>query len=109
MQVYFLILYLLITIKLKMPGYNIEGKRIVISDDKYKDIYWPELSELLKEKFFQTEVEITDPKTVGEILKFSFTFFCKNWRTRFKVKKDFHFTYFVIIYMKIQLSCIKTN
>lgn len=77
-----------------MPGYNIEGKRIVISDDKYKYIYWPELSELLKEKFFQTEVEITDPKTVGEILKFSFTFFCKKLEDKIQSEKRFSFYLF---------------
>ncbi len=77
-----------------MPGYNIEGKRIIISDDKYKDIYWKELSELLKEKFFQTEVEIADPKTVSEILKCSFTFFCKKLEEKIQSENRFSFYLF---------------
>src|SRR5690606_2096775 len=77
-----------------MPGYNIEGKRIILSDDKYKDTYWTELSELLKDKFFKTEVEITDPKTVGEILKFSFTFFCKKLEEKIQSENRFSFYLF---------------
>ncbi|KFF03883.1 hypothetical protein [Chryseobacterium luteum] len=77
-----------------MPGYNIEGKRIIISDDKYKDVYWKELSYLLKEKFFQTEVEIIDTKTVSEILKFSFTFFCEKLEEKIQSENRFSFYLF---------------
>lgn len=72
-----------------MPGYIIEEKRIIISDDKYKDVYWPELSELVKEKFFSEALEISDPKIVEEILKFSFSFSVKNWKKKLKTKKIF--------------------
>lgn len=77
-----------------MPGYIIEEKRIIISDDKYKDVYWPELSELVKEKFFSEALEISDPKIVEEILKFSFSFFCEKLEEKIKNEKRFSFYLF---------------
>lgn len=77
-----------------MPGYIIESKRVIISDDKYKDIYWTELSELLKEKFFQGELEVSDPKIVEEILKFSFNFFCQKLEANIQKEKRFSFYLF---------------
>ena len=58
-----------------MPGYNIEGKKVIISDDKYKEIYWIELSDLIKEKYFTEIKETKDSLVVQEILKFCFSFF----------------------------------
>ncbi len=77
-----------------MPGYIIEGKRIITSDDKYKDVYWPELSELIKEKYFSEASEISDPKIVEEILKFSFSFFCEKLEEKIKEEKRFSFYLF---------------
>jgi len=77
-----------------MPGYNIEGKRIIISDDKYKDIYWKELSEILREDFFKTEIETADPKIVSDILKFSFAFFCKKLEEKIQSENRFSFYLF---------------
>ena len=42
---------------------------------KYKDIYWIDLSELVKEKYFTEIEETNDPVIVQEILKFCFSFF----------------------------------
>lgn len=36
-----------------MPGSRIEGKKVIISDDKHKDIYWVELSDTIKFIFYK--------------------------------------------------------
>ena len=77
-----------------MPGYNIEGKKVVISDDKYKDIYWIELSELVKEKYFTEIKETNDPVIVQEILKFCFSFFCNKLEEKIQSEKRFSFYLF---------------
>ena len=77
-----------------MPGYNIEGKKIIISDDKYKEIYWIELSDLLKDKYFTETKETNNPLVVQEILKFCFSFFCNKLEEKIQSEKRFSFYLF---------------
>lgn len=77
-----------------MPGYKIEGKKVIISDDNHKDIYWVELSDLVKQKYFTEIKETRDPLVVQEILKFCFSFFCKKLEEKIQSEKRFSFYLF---------------
>lgn len=77
-----------------MPGYNIDGNKVIISDYKYKEIYWIELSELIKEKFFKEIKETKDPLVVKEILKFCFSFFCNKLEEKIRSENRFSFYLF---------------
>ena len=77
-----------------MPGYNIEGKRVVISNDKYKEIYWSELSQYINDKYFKDTAEIREPEKVQEILKDCFTFLCKKLAELIEKEKKFSFYLF---------------
>lgn len=77
-----------------MAGYNIEGKKVIISDDKYKEVYWIELSNLVKEKYFTENREIRDPTVVQEIFKFCFSFFCNKLEEKIQSEKRFSFYLF---------------
>lgn len=77
-----------------MPGYNIEGKKIVISDDRYKEKYWPILSKRIKKEFLKDSLEIDDPEVVQKILKNSFNFFCEKLENLIQHEKRFSFYLF---------------
>lgn len=77
-----------------MPGYIIESKRVIISDDKHKEIYWKELSEYIKDKYFGDTTEIREPKKVQEILKDCFTFLCTKLSQLIEDEKRFSFYLF---------------
>lgn len=77
-----------------MPGYNIGGKRVVISDDKYKEIYWTELSQYINDKYFKDTVEIHEAEKVQEILKDCFGFLSKKLSELIENEKRFSFYLF---------------
>jgi hypothetical protein len=59
-----------------MPEFIIDNKKVVISDDKYKYNYWPELTAYIKGKYFIDTVKISEPEKVQEVLKDCFSFLC---------------------------------
>src|SRR5690554_5605238 len=77
-----------------MPGYDIEGKKVVISDDKYKLVYWTELSAYIKKKHFKSVNEYKNPLKAQEILKDCFTFFLNKLGSLIKKEKRFSFYLF---------------
>ncbi|MDR7209918.1 hypothetical protein [Flavobacterium piscis] len=79
---------------LLMPGYIIDKKRVLISDDKYKEIYWPELTEYIKDKYFQDTIEIKEPQKVQDILKDCFSFLCNKLSELIENEKRFSFYLF---------------
>lgn len=77
-----------------MPGYEIDGKRVLISDDKYKEIYWTELSKYIEDKYFIYAIEIREPEKVQEILKDCFTFLCNKLSQLIENENRFSFYLF---------------
>lgn len=77
-----------------MPGFIIDKKRVVISDDKYKEIYWPDLTAYIKEKHFQYIAKISEPQKVQEVLKDSFSFLCAKLNELIENEKRFSFYLF---------------
>ena len=77
-----------------MPGYDIEGKKMVISDDKHKEVYWTELSLYVKNKYFQDIIEVKNPEKVREILKDSFNFLLNKFENLIKNENRFSFYLF---------------
>lgn len=77
-----------------MPGYDIEGKKVVISDDRHKEVYWTELSYYIKDKHFQGENEYQNPIKVQEILKDCFSFLINKLETLIAKENRFSFYLF---------------
>ncbi|CAL2083189.1 conserved hypothetical protein [Tenacibaculum dicentrarchi] len=77
-----------------MPGYNIEGKKIVVSDSKHKKVYWSELSVYIKKKHFENSNEYNEPTKVQEILKDCFTFLLNKLESLIKNENRFSFYLF---------------
>ena len=77
-----------------MPGYDIEGKKVVISDDRHKDVYWPELSSYIKKKHFKNTNVYKDHIKVQEVLKECFTFFLNKLETLIQKENRFSFYLF---------------
>ncbi|MBU3011105.1 hypothetical protein KO506_06805 [Polaribacter vadi] len=77
-----------------MPGYNIEGKKVVISDDRHKDVYWAELSSYVKNKYFKKTSEYKNHIKVQEILKDCFTFLLNKLETLIEKENRFSFYLF---------------
>jgi hypothetical protein len=77
-----------------MPRYIVDGKRVVTSDDKYKEIYWTELTEYIKDKYFKDNIEIKESEKVQEILKDCFGFLCKKLSELIENEKRFSFYLF---------------
>lgn len=77
-----------------MPGYVIDKKRVVISDDKYKEIYWPELTAYIKIKHFKDVAKVSDSQKVQDVLKDCFSFLCGKLGELIEKEKRFSFYLF---------------
>ena len=77
-----------------MPGYVIDKKRVVISDDKYKEIYWTELTAYIKIKHFKDVAKVSDSQKVQDVLKDSFSFLCGKLGELIEKEKRFSFYLF---------------
>ena len=81
-----------------MPVIRYENMDIYISDKEYNNLYWDEVSQIIKEKYFINTEEIYRYDIVKDILYASFDFFCNKIDELIQKENRFSF-YLYCIYL----------
>ena len=88
-----------------MPVIRYENMDIYISNKEYEILYWDEISQIIKNKYFIKTEEIYDYNIIKDILYDIFNFFCDRIDDLIKKENRFSF-YLYCIYINEGMSNI---